>query len=294
MFYHRKLPRVLLAMSVLPVFLGTTVFTETFFTDVGIVHADTPGFGPDISYVNFNLTNSASLSLRSRYDQMLRNLRNAAGHPYRQSVAITQSNEHGLVFLNVNLPNHTDVSLIFTASNLYFRGFMNTDGQIFSFNDYDLGGTLAQRFNTPLTEAHTLRFSSQYNSLENAAHLERHDIPISYQSIRDALNVLANANPPGNGQEIAQATLLLITWTSEAARFYEIQDVMQNAMAGASSHRLTTWQRELETSWDSISAFGQAITRNFTTPPSDIHGVGTFRSFNDVMRQAAILNYSSR
>ncbi|MEA5508124.1 hypothetical protein VB735_34590 [Halotia wernerae UHCC 0503] len=99
MFYHRKLPRVFFALTALPFLLGTTAFAETFFTSVKTVYADTPGNREDIRHVSFRMSDHGSYSLRSNYTRMLRNLREAVGHRYRNNVDETQSNQRGAALL---------------------------------------------------------------------------------------------------------------------------------------------------------------------------------------------------
>lgn len=306
MFQHkkRKLLPFFLTVEVLTISLFTTIFIETSFTN--IVYANTPGGNDDSRTVTFNMQISAGPMLGGRYNSMLHQLREAAGDQFgtnRYSYSlITQSNEHGLVFLDITLPTNHTVRLIFTASDMYLRGFRNSQGEVFQFNERFNGNqTLANRLglepaNPHYQYPHTLSFNGTYPRLQTAANIDRRHVSISYNSIINALETLANYRGPNstNSVTIARSLLLIIQWTSEAARFRPIQNVMLRAL-GDSTHSITLndHQVELENNWDFLSGAAQDFTRHPEARPS-VRAGRTFRTLTDVLNVVFLLKHRGR
>lgn len=288
MSYRSTSLRVLVVTATLAVLFA---FAGTFVTHIGTAYADTPGFGPDISYIQLSLSGSAGPTQQSNYTGMINTLRNAAGHSYRNNVDQTQSNTYGLVSLDLVLPSNTNVTLWFTASNMYLVGFTNTYGTTYQFNDYDLMGTLNTRYDTN-NPSNTLGFSSNYISLSGAAGQDRGGMQISYNAVWNAAYNLAYYTPSQGYMQVARSLLMMIQMTSESARFYDVYGMFSNIMLnpGSNYDGVPALQQNLENSWDPISTWATSISNDSTTPPLTVNGVGTLYSFSDAARYCALIN----
>jgi hypothetical protein len=113
--------------------------TGTSFIGGGTARADVyPG---QITHVYMNLANNPSTNLQSQYTLLIRSLRDAAGHSYRDGVQETELNnaynrENGLIKLTLSY-NGTTLTLWISPADLYVRGYTNQYGHTFQFNDSD-------------------------------------------------------------------------------------------------------------------------------------------------------------
>src|SRR5579859_2407333 len=284
--------RFLFVRIVLGVLLAVIVLTATFVLEDGTTYADTPGTGANLVNISTFLSGNAGNAQQSAYRAMITSLRNAVGHAYRANTQITQTdqtNREGLVSILVSFPGG-EVRLWFTAWNLYLRGFQTVDGTIVGFNDYNLVGTLSQRYGGRPSPGYGLGYASSYPAIQsNAGGVSRGNMRISYTDILDAARTLAasgrtNINRPSR-QRVAQSLLLMIQWTAEAARFNGVYTIMSDVMGNPfrTYHGLSTYYQAQENSWSAISTYGRDVSQNPNTPPRFVDPqIGWLRSFSQV------------
>jgi hypothetical protein len=199
------------------------------------------------------------------------------------------------------------LQLWFTADNLYLRGFTNVQGQTFYFTEGQY--SLAEAFYSyggqgygPAGYMTNLRYSSNYNSLTNAAGVGRQDLNLSYGAFYNAFYTLAynGINTQSSSAGVAQSLLLMIQYFSEAARFWDVYGFVSSQVNyTANSTTLPLFQQYLENSWAQISQFGININQNPSTPPVTVNGIDpsnngssvTLYNWGDVQaRMATLLN----
>ena len=262
-----------------------------------------------ITYLYLNLPSSGqgSTALQSQYSSMILSLRNAAGHPYRNGVDITQlQHTTGLIRLRI-YTGGVYVDLWYTPQDLYLRGFTNTYGYTYQFSDsdYNLLSALDILGDNSGQGGSTLPFASDYNSLRQAAGRGRESTPFNYTSFWNSIfNLAYTTSPTGSAQQnVARSLTLMIQMTSEAARFNDVYGVAQDAMFQGSYSGLPAFQQYLENNWATISNFGLTISQNGTANPTTVQGINpntgnsptaggqpyTLYSFNDVQRFLAIM-----
>ena len=114
-------------------------------------------------------------------------------------------------------------------------------------------------------------------------------MPISWFDLNGSVDQLATYTG-NNPQATARSLMFMIQYTSEAARFYDVEGIMRTAMRTDQRQQgLPDRQQSLENNWGQISQYAYDVTNNPSTPPRNIGGVGTFNSFNDVARTVPIL-----
>jgi hypothetical protein len=277
----------------------------TFISGIGTAKADTPSW--TVSHVYMNL-GPPGQSAQSQYYGLIQSLRNAAGHTWRNGVEQTQTTDtHSLIRLDLTAPTANGpatVQLWFTANNLYLRGFVDSRGTLYSFNDYDLraammpassftsGGNLLPSAATsnPPGPSVILPFGSDYSSMTQAAQRNRGDMPVSYEALANAFLTLADGSRSGY-LPIARAVMFMIQYTSESARFYDVWQVMNNIMGNTpingvyppAYNGVPAAAQEFENSWSGISQY--AISLSNGSNPADYYvgpNAGTLTNFNDV------------
>jgi hypothetical protein len=268
--------------------------------EAGPAKANTP---PDrVSHAWLELT-APSNAARNQYSALINSLRAAAGHVWRDGIMQTQTNRNTLVRLDLN--NGVDrLQLWISPDNLYLRGFTNRHGT-FTFNDHDYNlydeieglrttqnaGLLPSQPN-PSHRWRTMNFGSNYIQLERAARLGRDHVAISFNEVLGAVRRLAGTTEmtSNNRDAVAQALILMIQYTSEAARFNDVYRVMASIMENRDIRYsgMSPANRQLENSWDSLSGFALRLTNGTNPDPLNVPNVGVLHTFLDVRRYLAL------
>jgi Ribosome inactivating protein len=289
-------------------FLGVVaalaITLTAFISGTGTAKADTNQWS--VSHVYMGLGNGPSQTQQSQYYGLITSLRNAAGHAWRNNVQMTQLDAiHSLIRLDLTYAG-TTLQLWFTGNNLYLRGFTDTQGNTYSFDDYDLQGAMrpASAFSyggglLPTGAFYTLPYGSDYNSLVQQAGRGRESMPISWNDMWGSYSNLANAdgaNGASDVQNFARSLMFMVQFTSESARFYDVYGVMADLMLNYGTqvgdagyyYGLPAVQQELENSWSQISQYATNLSNN-TNPPDLYVGpsTGTLTSFGDVQARLA-------
>jgi hypothetical protein len=274
--------------------------TGTSFIGGGTARADVyPG---QITHIYMNLDNNPSRDLQSQYYGLIRSLRETAGHWYRDGVLETELNNaynraNGLIELTLSY-NGTTLTIWISPGDLYVRGFTNQHDHTFQFNDsdYSLYNNLNVLPGHPTGGYTTLPFGSNYNSMSgrNGANRGRDHMPISFNDMFNSVYHLAYTTDPfgSNTQAVARSVMMMVQFTSEAARFNRVFDIMSRIMLTRSITYLglPSLEFSLENKWNAISTFGFNITQNPSTPPRYISPqVGTIYTWSDVARFLAVL-----
>lgn len=258
-----------------------------------------------IRHVYMNLANQGSSSQRDQYQGLIDSLRAASSQfdgSYRGNTRITQYSDQGLIRLSLNVSaGNTEASLWIDPSDLYVLGFSNRWGQTWQFNDnrVDLGARIAASGYAINGAVQTLFFGGAYTSLPASAGVTRGNFPHDYADVVGSVEQLANVTNPTGGQAngsdqqwTARSLLLLIQFTSEAARFYDINGVFRTTMTGAFGGRgLTAYQQNLENAWSAASAYGYNLTNYGSAAPVTTTGGITWQQWSDVASRIAIMLY---
>jgi hypothetical protein len=279
-----------------------------FISGFGTARADTAQWSVRHVYMNLG---SPGQSQQSQYYGLIRSLRDAAGHAWRNNVQMTQLDDiHSLIRLDLTLAGRT-VQLWFTGNNLYLRGFTDPQGNTYSFNDYDLQGAMrpASAFSSGgdlLPQAargrqyFVLPYGSDYNAMTQAAGRGRDAMPISWLALNQSFLSLANVPGTTNNQSLARALMFMIQYTSESARFYDVYQVMYNVMGNvpglgdaglgqpARYDGLPAAGQEYENNWSQISQYAINLTNGRNPGPLYVGpSAGTLYNFNDVQNHLA-------
>jgi hypothetical protein len=212
------------------------------------------------SQVWLNLGAEPSDQLRIDYSTFLASLRAAVGDA-RQGVEVTQeSTGHAEGIVRVLLTadddsgNERGVYLWIQPDNLYVVGYSPRDTPNVS---YALNDTSSSRW-FPTDSVQRLPFGGNYQSLTGAANRNRDTTPIAFWNVRQAVIDLANQQSVnGNPQTTARALLLLIQFTSEAARFNDVEGIFRNVMASWDNtyNGVPDWLQHMENNWGTLSNF---------------------------------------
>jgi hypothetical protein len=254
--------------------------------------------------LGMDLTGASGPTRGAQYTQLIQGLRAATATPYRNNVsALEPQPEQGRRLVAMNLTAGTDtIQLWFSADDLYLRGFTNSTGATFQFNDdgdnFSLAAALEQ-YGAPLTTRQNVRFlgfQGSYGSMSGAANQNLSTLNVSYLSVQNAIHTLGQASIENfDRQGVARALMLMVQITSESARFNNVfafaLDVMTN---GTQNTGVPDLLQELETNWGTISEFGVAISNNTNTQPTNIPNVGQLNSFLDVARWLAVMTNAPR
>lgn len=265
--------------------------TCLLFTGAPPASADT-GNGT-VSGTWMNLGTWANRSQQDQYTALINSLRDAAGHHYRGPVLENQRADQGIIRMTLSIPETGGVTTLwFTPQDLYLRGYTDLQGRTHVFDDTP--SPVIARISAAQggREPERLSFGSNYNSLSRAARVGRENLEISFGTVRGAVNSLAgNIDPNARPHYAASALMLLIQFTSEAARFNHVFDMMSNIM-GNPGHRYSgvpTLQQRLENNWRAISRWAYSISQNPAEPNLTIAGVGTLHTWRDAVRYLAMM-----
>ena len=290
------------------VIIACCLVASSLFVASG-AHADVPS--NRIEYIEFQMNNPgdhSGSSMQSRYAQLINEIRAASGHTFRQNVLATQGNSNPGI-IRVRLINGaTEAILWISPQDLYLRGFTNTHGQTFQFNDpeYDLVQQLRDlQYNAGTIR--TLDFGSNYNALEGtrAANRGREATPLNYSSFWNTFfNLAFMTDPTGPRlQGCAQSLLTMIQVTSEAVRFIDVYNVIYDAMGSGSYNGLPAYQQRLENQWGAMSAWAFRLNNNPGIEPLELREANpnngnsptyspnslTLRSWADIQRYLRVL-----
>lgn len=215
-------------------------------------------------------------------------IRNAAGHPLTQGGYTTQSRggdgdvAGGLIVATINYAN-AQLTLFISPRDLYLRGVANTYGQLFWFNDNNLGSSTYNMWSAivqnnatsyipgvtiiddgagpgPGNGVWNLGMNSNYNSMAAANNGNgRETLYLSYSNFTDAffnLAYLSQNDTINDRAHLARSLLIMIQLTSEAARFNDVLGTARSIMAGNTQVGLPLFQQYLENDWSSMSQYG--------------------------------------
>ena len=243
------------------------ITVTAFISGAGTAKA-TVGYG-QVGHVYMNLTGYSSQDSQNMYMLLIQSLRNTSGYQAptgvnNQGIMLTQGGT-GLIRLDLSYGDAT-LWLWFTADNLYLRGFTDTAGNTYSFNDFSLQQYMQNIYpangdrslfpENIGTAYYTLPFGSDYNDMVRAAGRGRESMPISYSDLWGSFSNLAFAGGAMDAQSYARSLMFMIQFTSESARFNDVYGVMSDIMGNGTSYNgLPAVQQELENSWSQISTF---------------------------------------
>ncbi|MFF3331342.1 ribosome-inactivating family protein [Streptomyces sp. NPDC002888] len=244
--------------------------------------AATTGNG-QVNHVWLDLGSSPGSNLRIAYSSFLASLRAAVGFS-AQGVEVTQnaSENEGVVRVSLSADDDSGrrraVDLWINPDNLYVIGFspQANAGVSYFFNDVHINAAIP-------TARQILPFGGNYNSIVARAGRNRSEMPVAFWSVRQAILDLANQTAANSHpQTTARALMLLIQFTSEAARFNDLEGVFRDAMFSWDSSRtgIPEWLQHMENNWGMISNFFWnilGIGPNHNPAPLNISG----REIND-------------
>ena len=261
-----------------------------------------------ITHVYMNLDDFGSSSQQDQYQSLLNSLRSAIANTntvYRGNTYLTQASSAGLVELTLTVVStNNTVTLWIDPTNLYIMGFSNNDGVTWQFNDQTSLSARLSRTTYQMNGgyARTLPFGGSYGSLTASSGNNRDNMGINYPDILGSVNQLATVTDPTGGQAngsnqqwTARSLLLMVQFTSEAARFYDIDGVFRATMIGANQGPgLSAEQQTLENDWGQISNYGISVTNNPSTPPyvASNNPYIAFNSWADIATKMAVLLYT--
>lgn len=297
--FRRKIQRpVLTVMALMLTIMGLCSVGGTAYADVR---------SGQVTDVYMNLPDEPNFDMQSQYYGLIDSLRRAAGHQFRDGIPVTQSQptlprRTGLIRLTLSNRN-AHLVLWITPADLYLRGFTNTYGQTFQFNDsdYQLFDHLQTvGINVAPRQRRTLSFGSNYTSLSTAANRVREQLPLSWFDLSSSLYYLArtsgNVTSIADRQNVARSLMFMIQYTSESARFWQVYGIMARitSIRNAYYRGLPVPLVYQENRWNRISIYGFDVTYD-RTGPREINNVGTLNGWQDVVRYCAILlNHSNR
>jgi hypothetical protein len=272
-----------------------------FISGTGTAKA-TVGYG-STGHVYMNLTGSASQYSQDMYALLIQSLRNTSGYQVptgvnNGAIMLTQS---GTSLIRLDLKyDDTTLQLWFTANDLYLRGFTDTAGNTYSFNDFSLQQYMlylypanGDRSLFPAnisTAYYTLPFASDYNHMSQAANRGRESMPISYNDMWNSMFNLAYAGGAMDTQAYARSLMFMIQFTSESARFNDVYGVMADIMGNGSSfyNGLPAVQQELENSWSQMSTYYNQLINGTNPAPLYIGpNAGTLYWMGDLQARLA-------
>ncbi|MGA5821058.1 ribosome-inactivating family protein [Kitasatospora sp. NPDC094028] len=223
---------------------------------------------PAVQPVEHVITNTITWRLSdgaggyAAYRTMLNQLRAAAtqdrigNHP---SLPMTYSaNNDGVIALNISGGN-ARLTLYFTRSNLYLRGFgVTNSNQVFQFgdSDYDLNQQI------DATAITNLNFSGDYvgdRSLQNTARTNRAGLQYGIGQFTTDIAELSRYAPGGDNAQAATSLLRLIGATSEAARQTPLADTIATAIRNRTQSTLTGSELSYENMWNALSTYFSAL-----------------------------------
>ncbi|MFJ4469609.1 ribosome-inactivating family protein [Streptomyces sp. NPDC089424] len=219
-----------------------------------------------IGHVWMHLDDQPSTQQASQYLGLLQSFQGASAHYWQQGIAATQTSESSLIRMDLNFAGES-LWLWFTPEDLYLRGFTNHYGDTWTFNDNDWN--LAEHMHRiatdrspdvgllpDLTRIRTLHFGSNYNSMAaNAGGINRGNLPISYTAVWNAAWQLQYGDSTAM---TAQSLLLMIQFTSEAVRFWDVYGLFRGVMEdGTRRIGVPANHQELENHWNQIGRFAQ-------------------------------------
>ncbi|WSQ14978.1 ribosome-inactivating family protein [Streptomyces sp. NBC_01231] len=254
-----------------------------------------------------NADEQASPLLAAQYDRMINSFRAATGPIYRQNVRATTTDEHRLVRMRVWRNGSTPVDLIYTADDMYLRGWVvNHPGEPSML--YTLAGDHNNRpfdlgQETGWNPVNVVRTGvpEDYNRLRNLANpssdsSDYYQPTFGRENFNNALATLDRAQPNqfprGDQSRVARALLNLTTFTSEAARYSTISAEIHEALATESTTQLSLRNRSLINKWDKMSDYIIDVTNHTNEPPRHINPyVGTMESFDEARHYAAVIHF---
>ncbi|MDR0483969.1 MAG: ribosome-inactivating family protein [Alphaproteobacteria bacterium] len=166
-----------------------------------------------------------NMSLDRNYVRGLENLGNMVSERVRNRQDLRQTLPQTIrttatrcVQVNMVNNNGTTLGLIFSTSDLYLQGFITTNNMYFIFPESDIRVI-------PGTNTRILEFGRNYRR-----DLKASGMPISYENINNAVNILANFEGR-TSMEARQSLARVMFVTSEALRFRSVSDVSVRILA---------------------------------------------------------------
>ncbi|MGY4928405.1 ribosome-inactivating family protein [Streptomyces sp. 900105755] len=225
-----------------------------------------------------DLRSTAGDTIGARYGYLIDQIRNAAGHQFRNGVRLTQSNDGGLILAGLGY-NDAVVDFWITPQDMYLQAF-SRNGVTYFFNDVpdDIRGRIMSHTAAAgdgRSQA-TLPFGSNYNSMTAAAGRDRGAMPYNYNAITSAVEQLANVNPNNIDRiNTARSMMLMIQLFSESARFNLVTQTIRGSLTSGALNPDPGLPNDLqahENRWAQMSAYMTAVSSNPNHPPLTIVG----------------------
>ncbi|MFJ5218849.1 ribosome-inactivating family protein [Streptomyces sp. NPDC088354] len=271
----------------------------------GPAKADTPS--GQISHVWLDISTGPSSNAVIQYSTFLASIRNAAGHSVG-GVYATQNAATSLVRADINV-NGQSLRLWISPHNLYLRGFTNQAGVTFWFRpdseeNYNLPEVMENLSRTAGSSAvllpnlgtmQQLPYGADYNDVVsrtgnvNGNPYDRSQLDASFYGSfglnNSVYNLLYVNQNDQYSSTMARSLLFLIQFTSEAARFNDVEGSFRGVMSGTQRVGIPAAQQELEGHWRAISDSLNRAFANQGFPPVYVGPhVGTLYSATDATR----------
>ncbi|MFD8147604.1 ribosome-inactivating family protein [Streptomyces sp. NPDC059708] len=256
-----------------------------------------------IRTVNWDLTSTNANTLRARYSDFIRSLRNTGSMVGGSGSDAVWETSRGNEVIAVNVAfnwfenNQTvrrSLTLYLTANDLYLRGFSTGNaGNVVQFSQagedqpFDLGHEIGRN---AIVLPYTGRYGGQH-SLEHGS-AESRQLWLTPNGVWGNMNALWEyARNGGNANEIRDDLVAAIALTSESARFRNIEGTVRQALGGGTS--LTAQQAEEENDWARGSRYIYRERNGSHPTPTDIGGV-TVTSYAQATQYIAMLRSDQR
>ncbi|PWK74700.1 ribosome inactivating protein [Streptomyces sp. CG 926] len=253
--------------------------------------------------VNWDLTSTNANTLRARYSDFIRSLRNTGTMVGGSGSDAVWETSRGNEVIAVNVTYgwsengqgvRRTVTLYLTANNLYLRGFSTGNaGNVVQFSQvgeqepFDLGHALGRN-------AIVLPYSGRYggnHSLEHGDTRSR-QLWLTPNGVWGNMNTLWTfARDGGDANTLRDDLVAAIALTSESARFRNIEGTVRQALGGGTS--LTAQEAAEENDWGRGSRWIYQERNGSRPTPTDIGGA-TVTSYAEATHYIAMLRSDQR
>lgn len=256
-----------------------------------------------IRTVNWDLTSTNANTLRARYSDFIRSLRNTGSMVGGSGSDAVWETSRGNEVIAVNVAFNwfengqtvrRSLTLYLTANDLYLRGFSTGNaGNVVQFSQagenqpFDLGHEIGRN---AIVLPYTGRYGGQH-SLEHGS-AESRQLWLTPNGVWGNMNTLWEyARNGGNANGIRDDLVAAIALTSESARFRNIEGTVRQALGGGTA--LTAQQAEEENDWARGSQYIYRERNGSHPTPTDIGGV-TVTSYAQATQYIAMLRSDQR
>ncbi|WP_412076357.1 ribosome-inactivating family protein [Streptomyces xanthophaeus] len=253
--------------------------------------------------ISWDLTSRNSDTLRARYSDFIRSLRNTGAMVGGSGSDAVWETSRGDEVIAVNVTYgwaengqniRRTLTLYLTANNLYLRGFSaGNAGSVVQFSQvgeqepYDLGHELGRN-------AIVLPYNGRYVGDHSLQHgqTESRQLWLTPNGVWGDMNILWTfARDGGNAHDIRDDLVAAIAVTSEAARFRNIEGTVRQALGGGAS--LTAQQAAEQNDWGRGSRWIYQERNGSRPSPTDIGGA-TVTTYAEATRYIAMLRSDQR